>query len=109
MPLKYTRLQISRATPRRMKYSPAPVPETAQDWLDAYVPAPMIGESPTRPGILACMPPVDVPAATLPWRSRATTPTVPYVCVSDDSSICATGITGPVLGTPWGRGGMGRP
>ena len=30
-----TRLQTSRATPSRMKYSPVPVPETAQDWFEA--------------------------------------------------------------------------
>ena len=57
---------MSRATLRRMKYSPSPVPETAQELLSAYVPAPMIGESPTRPYILFDIPPVDVPAARLP-------------------------------------------
>ena len=36
---------------------------TAQEALSAKVPAPMIGESPTRPHALSAMPPVDVPAA----------------------------------------------
>lgn len=37
---------------------------------------PMIGLSPTLPGFLAVMPPVDVPNATLPIVSNATAPTV---------------------------------
>jgi hypothetical protein len=37
----------------------------------------MIGESPTRPGKQLPVPPVDVPAASLPRSSRATQPTVP--------------------------------
>lgn len=36
----------------------------------------MIGLSPTLPGFLAVMPPVDVPNATLPIVSNATAPTV---------------------------------
>src|SRR5208282_4541197 len=76
---------------------------------DAYVPAPIIGESPTRPGILPCKPPVEVPAAILPLRSSATTPTLPYKCESTDSSSCATGTTLPSAGTPTGRGGIGFP
>src|ERR1051325_7871132 len=60
-----------------MKYSPAPVAETAHDSLSAYVPAPMIGVSPMRPYILFVVPPVDVAAARLPLWSSATAPTVP--------------------------------
>ena len=37
---------------------------------------PIIGESPTLPGRLAVMPPVDVAKATWPARSSATAPTV---------------------------------
>jgi len=37
------------ATLSQMKNSPSPVPDTAQLRLLAYVPTPMIGESPTRP------------------------------------------------------------
>ena len=36
----------------------------------------MMGESPTLPGSLAVMPPVDVAAAKLPLASIATAPTV---------------------------------
>src|SRR5688572_4400054 len=46
-----------------MKYSPSPVQDTAAVALLAYVPAPMSGESPTRPGSLLLRPPVDVAAA----------------------------------------------
>jgi glutaconyl-CoA decarboxylase len=72
---------------------------------------PMMGESPTRPGILPCNPPVEVPAAMLPARSSATTPTVPCTCESADSSIWATGSADPGGGggAPAGRGGTGRP
>src|SRR6185436_2728059 len=66
------------ATVQRMKYSPVPVAETATESFAAYVPAPMTGESPTRPNSLLVVPPVDVPAARLPSRSSATAPTVPY-------------------------------
>src|SRR5438045_3166796 len=66
-----------------MKNSPAPVAEIAADSFDAYVPAPMMGESPTRPYCLLLMPPVDVPAARLPSLSSATQPTVPNLCSSD--------------------------
>src|SRR3546814_10738416 len=44
----------------------------------AQVPAPTIGESPTRPQRLPVTPPVEVAAATWPCASRATAPTVPY-------------------------------
>ena len=57
---------MSCATVQRMKYSPVPVQETATDSFSAYVPAPMIGESPMRPKRLLLVPPVDVPAARLP-------------------------------------------
>ena len=76
-PDRRTRAQISCATTARMKYSPLPVADTAQVALSAYVPAPMIGESPMRPQRLLVMPPVDVAAARLPFLSRATAPTVP--------------------------------
>ena len=59
-----------------MKYSPWPVQETAaQD--PAKVPAAMIGVSPTRPGILLNTPAVEVAAASAPWASSTTQPTVP--------------------------------
>jgi hypothetical protein len=49
-----------------MNNSPVPVAETAAVSLWAYVPAPMIGESPIRPTGLFVSPPVDVPAARSP-------------------------------------------
>lgn len=51
---------------QRMNISPCPVAETAQVALSANVPAPITGVSPTRPGGLAVMPPVEVAAARLP-------------------------------------------
>src|ERR1035437_5695723 len=36
-------------------------------------------ESPTRPGVLLRVPPIEVAAARLPWASRATAPTVSWV------------------------------
>src|ERR1039458_8715738 len=66
-----------------------------------------MGESPTRFQRLAVMPPVEVPAAMLPRRSSATTPTVPYWCVSVLSKA-ALGLAGGA-GAPSGRGGMGEP
>jgi hypothetical protein len=48
----------------RMKASPWPVVETAQPASSAYVPAPISGESPTRPRRLSTVPPVLVAAAT---------------------------------------------
>src|SRR5215813_10629876 len=57
--------------------SPSPVHETPPSVLSAYVPLPIRAESPTRPGSLPTMPPVDVAAAIVPWRSSATAPTVP--------------------------------
>ncbi len=73
------RAVISYATAFRMKYSPVPVQDTAQVLLSAYVPAPMMGESPTRPRIFIIMPPVEVPAARFPYPSSATQPTVPFL------------------------------
>ena len=57
--------------------SPSPVQEIAAVASSAHVPAAMIGESPTRPGCLPLVPPVEVAAATPPRASRATAPTVP--------------------------------
>src|SRR6185437_4616101 len=67
----------------------------------------MMGESPTRPQRLACVPPVEVPAAIFPCGSSAATPTVPYLCTSGDSTS-ANGALGSG-GAPTGRGGIGSP
>ena len=57
--------------------SPSPVQETATLSSSAQVPAPISGESPTRPRRWPIVPPVEVAAASRPSRSRATAPTVP--------------------------------
>ena len=44
---------------------------------------PIIGLSPTLPGCLAVIPPVDVAKATFPSLSRATAPTVSWPLPSD--------------------------
>src|SRR5947209_8509799 len=77
LPPYCTDAEMSCATTDRMKYSPSPVHETAQVSLLAYVPAPIIGESPILPNLLFEVPPVEVPAPRLPARSSATAPTVP--------------------------------
>ncbi len=64
-----------------MKYSPCPVAETAHVLLFAYVPAPIIGTSPTLPNFLFVIPPVEVAAAKFPFLSKATAPTVPNFSV----------------------------
>ena len=64
----------------RMKYSPWPVPETATR-PSAQLPAPGMGVSPTRPGILPNTPAVEVAAASRPSRSRTQQPTVPWARV----------------------------
>src|SRR4029453_6212450 len=102
IPLSSTSEQISRATASRMKYSPVPLAETAHDLFDAYLPAPMVGQSPTRPQRFPVVPPVDVPAATLPFMSSAATPTVPFL-----PSSCARFCAVSVACAPAGCGGIG--
>ena len=51
--------------------SPSPVQEIAAVASSAQVPQAISGESPTRPGCLPSVPPVEVAAATRPWASRA--------------------------------------
>ena len=62
--------QLKSARHRRETYIgpwlPEPVVETAQLRSSAYVPAPMTGESPTRPDRLPAVPPVEVAAASRP-------------------------------------------
>jgi hypothetical protein len=43
----------------------------------AQKPAPSVGVSPTRPGSLFVMPPVEVATQSVPSRSSTTQPTVP--------------------------------
>src|SRR6266508_3307370 len=60
-----------------MMASPSPVHDTPPIELSAYVPQPIRALSPTRPESFPMVPPVDVAAAMVPLRSRATAPTVP--------------------------------
>ena len=53
--------------------------ETPHTSFCAHVPEPIIGVSPTRPGILFVIPPVEVAAAIFPSLSNATAPTVPIL------------------------------
>ncbi|MNY77357.1 hypothetical protein D3C86_2172290 [compost metagenome] len=69
--------EISCATTFLIKNSPHPVHEIPAVSLLAYVPAPIIGESPTLPYFLFVIPPVEVAAARFPFLSSATAPTVP--------------------------------
>jgi hypothetical protein len=77
-----------------MKNSPEPVADTAQVWLLAHVPAPMMGLSPTRQSSAFVMPPVEVAAASCPSVSSATAPTV---CPCSGSS--GTSNDGSALGS----------
>lgn len=61
-----------------MMASPCPVVDTAPTKSSANPPAPTRGVSPTRPLLLAVMPPVDVAQATWPAESTATAPTVSW-------------------------------
>src|SRR5204862_1635551 len=57
--------------------SPRPVEPAAPTSLSTQTPAPKIGESPTRPGILNASPLVVVQPETLPFRSIALQMIVP--------------------------------
>src|SRR5215469_16240200 len=74
-----TRSAAHLASTSFMMGSPHPVQDTDALWLSAYQPQPISDESPTRPGSLLRVPPVDVPAAILPLASRATAPTVSWL------------------------------
>src|SRR5512146_3446226 len=60
--------------------SPRPVDPAAPTSLSQYWPAPMIGESPTRPGIFHDKPLVVVTEAMSPLAVTAFMLIVPYVC-----------------------------
>ena len=57
----------------------------------AQQPAPNMAASPTRPGSLSAMPPLDTPAATCPARSTATAPTVSQNVASPAASAASAG------------------
>ncbi len=89
---------VGTATALRMNSSPIPVQETAQAPLAANVPAPTIGESPTRPGNFLAVPPVLVPAARLPRESSTTQPTVPMEGESSGTRISSWTCTREIVG-----------
>src|ERR1035437_8300016 len=70
-----------------MMGSPHPVRERAAERLSGYQPQPMREDSPTRPGVLLRVPPVEVAAARLPWASRATAPTVSWLFRRDGKAV----------------------
>eukprot|EP00966_Prymnesium_polylepis_P308958 7139131-Prymnesium_polylepis.1 len=102
----------------RMIASPWPVQLTAPASLSAYTPPPTMGESPTRPGSLHEMPPVEVAAARLPSASNATAPTVSTplprkkvftelgkrcICCHSSRAAGVTSSSGERMGTPLDR------
>ena len=58
--------------------SPKPVALAPQIVSLQYVPPPIIGVSPIRPGSFPVIPPVEVAAAISPLEFIATAPTVPF-------------------------------
>lgn len=56
-------------------------------WLDLWWFLPTMGLSPTRPGRLAVIPPVEVAAAVVPLLSSATAPTVSWPSVSHIADV----------------------
>lgn len=56
-------------------------------WLDLWWFLPTMGLSPTRPGRLAVIPPVEVAAAVVPLLSSATAPTVSWPSVSHTADV----------------------
>lgn len=56
-------------------------------WLDLWWFLPTMGLSPTRPGRLAVIPPVEVAAAVEPLLSSATAPTVSWPSVSHTADV----------------------
>src|ERR1700728_1803595 len=67
-----------------MMGSAHPVRDTAAARVSEWQPQPMRDESPTRPGVLLRVPPVDVAAARLPRASRATAPTVSWLSMPEE-------------------------
>ena len=86
--------------------SPSPVQEIATVRSSAQVPAAISGESPTRPGCLPSIPPVEVAAATPPRASSATAPTVPCSKRRRRSSVMKYGPG--AVSSPWRLGERAR-
>src|SRR3954468_21190295 len=77
----------ARNAPQTLMFaSPRPVEPAAPTVLSQYCPAPMIGESPTRPGIFQAIPLVVVTELMSPLASTAFMLIVPHVCATPYSS-----------------------
>src|SRR5215212_7483123 len=73
----------ARNAPQTLMFaSPRPVLPAAPTVLSQYCPAPMIGESPTRPGTFHEMPLVVVTELMSPRASTAFMLIVPHVCAT---------------------------
>src|ERR1044072_6798337 len=77
---------VKKAPHTLMFDSPRPVEPAAPMLLSLYSPAPMIGESPTRPGILNASPAVVVTDDRSPCGVSASQLTVPVCCEGDRQS-----------------------
>src|SRR5690349_5483180 len=92
----------ARNAPHTLMFdSPRPVEPAAPTVLSQYCPAPMIGESPTRPGIFQAMPLVVVTELMSPLASTAFMLIVPHVCATPYSSY-VTFSPAPPLPSPLG-------
>src|SRR4029434_2164934 len=80
---------------------PRPVEPAAPTVLSQYCPAPMIGESPTRPGTFHAMPLVVVTELMLPFASTAFMLIVPHVWATPYSSYVSFS---PLPPSPLGGG-----
>src|SRR5690349_7474643 len=77
----------ARNAPHTLMFdSPRPVEPAAPTVLSQYCPAPMIGESPTRPAIFQAIPLVVVTELRSPLASTAFMLIVPHVCATPYSS-----------------------
>src|ERR1700694_4943732 len=81
------RSAVHFASTNFMMGSPHPVVEAAALLLFRYQPQPISDESPSRPGALLSVPPVEVAAAILPSRSSASAPTVSCEIVGANRSL----------------------
>src|SRR6476659_2606857 len=85
MPMRMN--STARKAPHTLMFdSPRPVEPAAPTVLSQYCPAPMIGESPTRPATFHAIPLVVVTELISPLASTAFMLHVPHVCATPYSS-----------------------
>src|SRR5438128_8982901 len=97
----------ARKAPHTLMFaSPRPVEPAAPTSLSQYCPAPMIGESPTRPGIFHDSPLVVVTEPTSPLAPTALRLMVPEVYGTPFSSRYRCAPAGSGAGGRPGRGAM---